>query len=68
MVSGQLHGPAALPPGKYSPGRIGDCVGPRAGLHAVEEKKIFPLPGNPLQYKMNTLLLIIIIIIIINVT
>jgi hypothetical protein len=56
MESGQLHAPAALPPG-----RIGDRVGPRAGLDAVEKQKIFPLPGIPLQYKKYNLLLIIIL-------
>jgi hypothetical protein len=42
-VSGQLHAPAALPPG------IGGWVGPRAGLDAVLKRKI-PSPcrkSNP---------------------
>jgi len=41
-VSGQLHAPVALPPGKEPPVThwIGGCVGPRAGLDAVVKKKI----------------------------
>jgi hypothetical protein len=41
-VSGQLHAPAALPPGKEPPSThgIGDWVGPRAGLDDVEKEKI----------------------------
>jgi hypothetical protein len=37
-VSGELHTPAALPPGKQSPGTrwIGVWMGPRAGLDAVK--------------------------------
>jgi hypothetical protein len=39
-VSGQLHHPTALPPVKRSGTRLkGDCVGPTAGLHAVEYRK-----------------------------
>jgi hypothetical protein len=40
-VSGQLHAPAALPPGKESPGIhwIGGWVGPRAGLDATEKRE-----------------------------
>jgi hypothetical protein len=46
-VSGQLHAPAALPPGKGPPGTrwMGGWVGPRAGLDAVENRKILPLLG-----------------------
>jgi hypothetical protein len=45
-MSGQLHAPPDLPPGKEPPGarRIG-WVGPRAGTDAVEKRKILPLPG-----------------------
>jgi hypothetical protein len=41
-VNGQLHAPAALPPGKEPPGThcIGGWVGPRAGLDAVVRRKI----------------------------
>jgi hypothetical protein len=49
-VSGQLHAPAALPPGR-APGTnwIGGWVGPRAVLDAVVKRKI-PSPrreSNP---------------------
>jgi hypothetical protein len=45
-VSGQLHAPAALPPGN-SPGThfIGGRVDPRAGLDDMEKRKFFTLPG-----------------------
>jgi hypothetical protein len=45
-VSGQLHAPAALPPGKITPGihRTGGWVGPKAGLDEVEERKFLKLP------------------------
>jgi hypothetical protein len=44
-ASGRIHAPATLPRGK-SPGTdwIGDWVGPRVGLDAVE-KTFLPLPG-----------------------
>jgi hypothetical protein len=50
-VSGQLHTPATLPPGKEPPGThwIGGWVGPRAVLDAVVKRKI-PSPrreSNP---------------------
>jgi hypothetical protein len=50
-VSGQLHTPAALLPGKEPPGThwIGGWVGPRAGLDAMVKRKI-PRPrreSNP---------------------
>jgi hypothetical protein len=50
-VSGQLHAPAALPPGKeaLAPISIGGWVGPRAVLEAVVKRKI-PSPrreSNP---------------------
>jgi hypothetical protein len=50
-VSGQLHAPAALPPGERAPGTpcIGGWVGPRAGLDDMEKRKIFPLPGLELR-------------------
>jgi hypothetical protein len=46
-VSGQLHAPAALPPGKEPlvPHWIGGWVGPRAVLDAVVKKNSQPLPG-----------------------
>jgi hypothetical protein len=45
-VSGQLHAPAALPPGK-SPGTHFICgwVDPGAGLDDMEKCKFFTLPG-----------------------
>ena len=46
-VSGELHAPAALPPGKYfrTTHRIGGWVGPRAGLDGFGEKKsLFSIP------------------------
>jgi hypothetical protein len=48
-VSGQLHAPAALPPGK-SPGThfMGGWVDPRAGLDDMEKWKFFTLPGRKL--------------------
>jgi len=50
-VSGQLHGPAPLLPGKKSSSthRIGDLVGPRAGLDGVAKRgnrKPQPPAGN----------------------
>jgi hypothetical protein len=49
-VSGHLHAPATLPPGK-SPGThwIGDWVGPRTGLDDVENRKFLTLPGLELR-------------------
>jgi hypothetical protein len=40
-MSGQLHGPAALPPGKEPPVThwIGGCMGLRFGMDAVVSKK-----------------------------
>jgi hypothetical protein len=45
-VSGQLYAPAALPPGKETPGThwIVDWVGPRAALETVVKRKI-PSPA-----------------------
>jgi hypothetical protein len=45
-MSGPLHPPAALPPGR-SPGThyIGAWVDPRAGLDDIEKWKFFTLPG-----------------------
>jgi hypothetical protein len=44
-ASGQLETPAASPVGKQPPGTgihwIGGCVGPTAGLNAVEKGKFF---------------------------
>jgi hypothetical protein len=42
VVSGQLHAPAALPPGKEPlvPIWVGGWVGPRAVLDAVVKRKI----------------------------
>jgi hypothetical protein len=50
-VSGQLHAPAALPPGERATGThwIGGWVGPRAGLDAVEKRKFLTLPGLELR-------------------
>jgi hypothetical protein len=44
-MNSQLYAPAALPPGK-PPGThwIGSWVGPRAGLNAVENRKILSVP------------------------
>jgi hypothetical protein len=49
-MSGQLHAPAALLPGKQPPGThwIGGWVGPRADLDDVERGKFFTLPGHNL--------------------
>jgi hypothetical protein len=46
-VSGQLHAPAALPPGKEPPRThwIGGWVGPRAGLDDVWKRKFLTLAG-----------------------
>jgi hypothetical protein len=43
-VSGELHAPAALFPREIAYGihSIGGWVGPRVGLDAVENRKIFP--------------------------
>jgi hypothetical protein len=52
-VSGQLHTPAALPPGEEPPlpstHWIWDWVVPRTGLVDVEGREIFPLPGFELR-------------------
>jgi hypothetical protein len=47
-MSGQLHAPAALPPGERATGTswIGGWVGPRAGLDDMEKWKFFTLPGR----------------------
>jgi hypothetical protein len=49
-VSGQIHVPTALARGK-SPWYLLDMwlVDPRAGLDAVENRKIFSLPGIELR-------------------
>jgi hypothetical protein len=53
QVSGQLHKPAALAPGREVPVpiQIGGCVGLRAGLEAVGKRKILSCresnPGRP---------------------
>jgi hypothetical protein len=46
-VRGHLHASAAYIPGEIAPGThsIGGWVGPRAGLDAVEKRKILPLEG-----------------------
>jgi hypothetical protein len=45
-MSGKLHAPVALAPGKLSTGTqwIGGSVGPGAGMDTVEKRKILPLP------------------------
>jgi hypothetical protein len=50
-VNGQLHAPAALPPGKEPPGThwIRDWVDPRAGLDDLEKRKFLTLPGLQLR-------------------
>jgi hypothetical protein len=50
-VSGQLHAPAALPPGKQPPGThwIGGWVGPRACLDDLDKRKFLTLPGLELR-------------------
>jgi hypothetical protein len=50
-VSGQLHAPAALPPGKEPPGAhwIGGWVDLRAGLDDLEKRKFLALPGLELR-------------------
>jgi hypothetical protein len=48
QVSGQLHVPASLPPGKKKPRThlIRGWVSPKAGLGvAVEQTNLLPLPG-----------------------
>jgi hypothetical protein len=46
-LSGQLHAPATLPPGKEPPDTrwIEGWVGPRGGLDDVEKRKFLTLPG-----------------------
>jgi hypothetical protein len=46
-LSRQLHAPVALPPGKENPGTNlkGGRMGSRAGLDAVEKRKLLPLLG-----------------------
>jgi hypothetical protein len=50
-VSGQLHAPAALPPGEGTPGThwIGGWVDPKAGPDDVEKRKSLTLPGLELR-------------------
>jgi hypothetical protein len=50
-VSGQLHAPAALPPGKESPGThcIGGWVELSAGLDDMEKRKFLTLTGLELR-------------------
>jgi hypothetical protein len=49
-VSGQLHAPAALLPGKQpSTHWIGGWLGPRASLDDLEKRKFFTLPALELQ-------------------
>jgi hypothetical protein len=50
-MSGQLHAPAALPPGKQPPNThwIGGWVVPRTGLDDVEKRKFFTVPGLELR-------------------
>jgi len=53
-VSGQLHVPAAVPPGEIAPGThwFGGWVGPRVGLDTVVKRQI-PSPcrdSNPLTF------------------
>jgi hypothetical protein len=53
-VSGQLHTPTSLPPGKeHQVPVIGGWVGPSAGLDAVAKKKILLCqesnPGRPVH-------------------
>jgi hypothetical protein len=47
-VSGKIHGPAALPPGKEpsSAHCIGGWVGPRADLDDMEKRKFLALPDS----------------------
>jgi len=49
-VSGQLHIPAALPPGKEPPGThcIGGWVGPRVSLDVVKRKNHRPCQESDL--------------------
>jgi hypothetical protein len=48
-VSGQLHAPAALPPGKNLVTHwIGSCVGPSAGMD-VKDKEELPCLYRDLQ-------------------
>jgi hypothetical protein len=55
-MSGQLHVLPALPPSTHW---IEDLVGPRAGLEAVEKRKILPLqglepqPSSTLLYRLS---------------
>jgi hypothetical protein len=46
-MSGQLHAPAALPPGERRPDihRIGGWVDPRAGLEDVKKIIFLTIPG-----------------------
>jgi hypothetical protein len=50
-MSGQLHAPAALPPGERAPGThwIGCWVDPRVGLDDVKKRKFLTLPGLELR-------------------
>jgi hypothetical protein len=51
-VSGQLHAPVALPPGRGASGTLwlGGWVGPRTGLDDLEERKFLTLSGLELRF------------------
>jgi hypothetical protein len=51
-MNGQLHAPAALPPGKEPPVShwIGGWMDPRDGLDDVENRKFLTLPGLELRH------------------
>jgi hypothetical protein len=49
-MSGQLHTPAALPPGKIPDTHWIRCwVGPRTSLDDAEKRQFLPLPGLELR-------------------
>jgi hypothetical protein len=59
-VSGQLHAYAALPPEEKGSGYplVGNCVHPRSGLDALQEKK-HPLSPTGIVFQVHNLVTVL---------
>jgi hypothetical protein len=55
-LSGRLHAPVALPPGKELPNThsVEGWVNPRAGWDSVEKRKFLTLPGLELRPPLSS--------------